>query len=119
MSLTAPISIGELIDKITILAIKLLKIKNTTALENIEKEFAFLTNLNKWPEICTRELYDVNNKIWEVEDELRELEKIKDFGPNFIALARSVYILNDKRAVIKRDMNLKFSSDIVEEKSYQ
>ena len=119
MSLRAPISIGELIDKITILELKLAKISNPTALQNIQKERTLLNELNCWPDISTRDLYDINLKIWNVEDELRELEKTKDFGPEFILLARSVYILNDKRAVLKRDMNLKFSSDIVEEKSYQ
>ena len=119
MSLLAPISIGELIDKITILELKLSKISNPVALQNIQKERTLLNELNCWPDISTRDLYDINLKIWNVEDELRELEKTKDFGPEFILLARSVYILNDKRAVIKREMNLKFSSDIVEEKSYQ
>jgi hypothetical protein len=119
MSLLAPVSIGELIDKITILEIKKDKIKNPDALQNIQKELALLNILNTWPKIKTHELYNVNLEIWGVEDELRELEKVKNFGPEFVALARSVYILNDKRAYIKRNMNIEFNSNIIEEKSYQ
>jgi hypothetical protein len=64
-------------------------------------------------------LYDVNCELWDIEDHIRDLERNKDFGDDFIATARAVYIKNDKRSVIKRDINIKTSSDLTEEKSYE
>ena len=120
MSLLAPISVGELLDKIGILELKLLQIKDPDALKNIQKELDLLNSLNKWKNIGTAsKLYQVNRQLWEVEDELRELEKDLKFGSDFVALARSVYKLNDKRAELKRQINLETKSDIVEEKSYK
>lgn len=117
----APVSVGELVDKITILQIKVEKISDTYALVNILNELVQLKKIQVTPEpqaeIVT-ELRKVNEELWEVEDRLRVLEKLKEFDAEFIALARSVYILNDKRARIKREINLFSGSDIIEEKSY-
>jgi hypothetical protein len=119
MSLLAPISVGELLDKITILQIKFENMSDDqSARANIKKELDLLEGLNTW-KIDTKELYYVNLQLWVVEDELRELEKVKHFGEEFIKLARSVYTLNDKRASLKRQINIETKSDIVEEKSYK
>ncbi len=114
-----PVSIGELIDKITILEIKLAEIKDPEALKNIQHELELLRGIPESRDVNRRQLYSVNWELWKVEDQLRELEKVQNFGPEFIELARSVYRLNDFRARIKRAMNKNFSSDIVEEKSYK
>jgi len=114
-----PVSIGELIDKITILEIKLGEIKDPEALKNIQHELELLRGIPESRDVNRRQLYSVNWELWKVEDQLRELEKVQNFGPEFIELARSVYRLNDFRARIKRAMNKNFSSDIVEEKSYK
>ena len=117
----APVSVGELVDKITILQIKVEKIADTYALVNILNELVQLKKIQVTPEPRAEnvtELRKVNEELWEVEDRLRVLEKLKEFDEEFIALARSVYILNDKRARIKREINLFSGSDIVEEKSY-
>ena len=120
------ISIGELFDKITILKIKKNKIQDSKKLQNVEKELDILVPLST-PialdfgdrlDTLVENLADVNLKLWDVEDKLRILEKDKDFGSEFIELARSVYFLNDKRAVIKKEINLMSQSDIVEEKDY-
>lgn len=113
-----PVSIGELIDKITILEIKTEKIKNPEALVNIQKELDMLRAIPT-KHVDSEPLRQVNLELWEVEDTLRECEKEKDFGTNFVTLARSVYLLNDKRARIKRAINIFMNSDIVEEKSYK
>ena len=117
----APVSVGELVDKITILQIKVEKIADTYALVNILNELVQLKKIQVTPEPRAEnitELRKVNEELWEVEDRLRVLEKLKEFDEEFIALARSVYILNDKRARIKREINLFSGSDIIEEKSY-
>jgi len=114
-----PVSIGELVDKITILEIKSEKIKNIEALVNIVKELDALTHIV--PTIdrqLIEDLKQVNCEIWDVEDELREYERNKTFGEEFIRLARNVYIFNDKRASIKRIINEKYTSEFKEEKSY-
>ena len=118
--LLVPVSIGELVDKITILEIKLEKITNNGALANIEKELKALKNIQVThiePELFEN-LKNVNLEIWNVEDELREYERNKTFNNDFITKARSVYILNDKRAAIKKHINNKYNSEITEEKSY-
>ena len=117
----APVSVGELVDKITILQIKVEKIADTYALVNILNELVQLKKIQVTPQPRAEnvtELRKVNEELWEVEDRLRVLEKLKEFDEEFIALARSVYILNDKRARIKREINLFSGSDIIEEKSY-
>jgi hypothetical protein len=119
------VSNGEIADKFSILIIKKSKIKDDVKLNNIEKEIdsiipIFLKVVKK------KEVHDkyldlevVNKELWNIEDDIRECERQKDFGDKFIQLARSVYIKNDRRAEIKKEINLLTNSDIVEEKSYE
>ncbi len=118
-----PISTGELIDKITILEIKCLKLLGKQ-LDNCKKELISLNSIIKENQISTDEklinqLRIVNNKLWDIEDKIREKEREKLFDDSFIELARSVYIENDKRSKIKRLINLQTNSEFIEEKSYQ
>jgi Family of unknown function (DUF6165) len=125
MQIRAPISVGELIDKITILQIKLERLDGPGA-GNVAKELAILNqaksdaHLND-PEIAELmvQLKSINVALWHIEDQIRQLETCKDFGPRFIEAARSVYRLNDNRAAIKRLINVASDSDIIEEKSYR
>lgn len=117
------VSIGELVDKVTILSIKLEKIKNEEKLKNIRKEYELLeAAMNSIgigidsPEF--KRLKAVNLKLWEIEDKIRIKEAKKEFDDEFIQLARSVYYNNDERAAIKREINLEFDSDLIEEKEY-
>ncbi len=120
-----PISWGELIDKITILEIKELKISAKNAQENIKKELVYLSdivNSNNLPievQSLKNELKNVNLKLWDVEDSIREKELASEFDEVFIELARSVYRLNDARAKTKQSINLSLSSELIEEKSYK
>ena len=120
----APISIGELIDKITILEIKLTKTLDSEKLRNIQTECDLLMSILKELEIPEEvddlrdQLFLVNNELWVIEDSKREHEKQQLFDSEFIQLARSVYILNDNRASIKKRINLLTHSTIVEEKIY-
>tara|TARA_Y100000991_G_C21752542_1_gene255273 strand:- start:44 stop:427 length:384 start_codon:yes stop_codon:yes gene_type:complete len=119
------VSPGELIDKITILELKNKFIKNVNQLKNINIELEILmpilsqNNLNT-SEIkrLSDELYKINNKLWEIEDNLRDKERSLDFGEEFIQLARAVYFTNDKRSEIKKKINILAGSKIIEEKSY-
>jgi hypothetical protein len=119
------VSVGEVLDKISILDIKKNKITDVNKLKNIIFEYSHLVEIiqNKYESILNtseyKKLYDVNLKLWDVEDEIRIKELNKNFGQEFIELARSVYFLNDKRAEIKKDINLKHDSKIIEEKSYE
>ena len=119
----APISFGELIDKITILEIKTKHLQGN-ALENVQKELVALQgildslDLQIDPTLIQR-LKEVNIDLWHIEDEIRKKERIDDFGESFISLARSVYKQNDRRAAIKKEMNTAYGSALVEEKSYQ
>jgi hypothetical protein len=126
MKISAPISVGELIDKITILRIKLEKIADPAQVANIRTEHDHLARIFDDHRIDASidradedVLQAVNRELWEVEDLLREHEARGDFGPAFVELARSVYRLNDKRAAAKRSINRKSGSLIVEEKSYK
>ena len=116
------VSIGEVIDKWTILSIKALNITDKDKLVNIFKERTYLNTVID-PEILhdplTDQLLVVNKSLWNVEDRLRDCERNKTFDDHFVQLARSVYILNDKRANIKKEINMKYGSEFVEEKSYQ
>jgi hypothetical protein len=118
-------SIGEVADKYTILTIKKLLIYEKNKLENIEKEWKYIKGAleRKHPEALTdpltQELYNINKKLWKVEDDLRECERMKSFTEKFIGLAREVYQLNDVRAIIKKQINTKYGSELVEEKSYK
>ena len=117
------VSNGELVDKLTILEIKLQKIKDSKKLKNVHKEFTALQKATN--QIISKEnmlykkLLEINQNLWEIEDKIRELEKKGDFGNEFIETARSVYINNDLRAGIKKEINLKTNSDLFEEKSYE
>jgi hypothetical protein len=116
------VSVGEVVDKWTILSIKALNITDKDKLVNVFKEKNYLNNTIH-PEILhdplIDDLLDVNKMLWNVEDRLRNCEREKLFDEHFVQLARSVYILNDKRAHIKKEINIKYGSDFVEEKSYQ
>ena len=117
------VSNGEIIDKLTIIQIKVERIKDNKKLVNLRKEFEELRNaatkILSSDDPLYRALYDINCDLWEIEDHIRDLERRKDFGEDFIQTARSVYQKNDKRADIKRKINIKTSSGLIEEKSYE
>jgi len=126
LRIDAPISIGELIDKITILEIKGERIAHRDKVANVGKELALLRAIQVRAGLdgtaidgFEHELRTVNAALWDIEDEIRELEARLDFGPRFVELARRVYLNNDRRARIKQRINAAFGSDIVEEKSYK
>tara|TARA_B100000700_G_scaffold171431_1_gene189393 strand:+ start:206 stop:613 length:408 start_codon:yes stop_codon:yes gene_type:complete len=121
-SILAPISVGELIDKIIILEIKLIKM-NGVKLKNIDKELKLLKYIiqDKNLEIdinLINKLKEVNKNLWTIEDNIRLKESNQEFDNEFIQLARSVYKENDKRASIKKEINQRYNSELVEEKSY-
>lgn len=117
------VSIGEIVDKLSILDIKMKNIEDIEKLKNIEKEFNYLNDIVfdklKIEEVDYQRLVSINTKLWIIEDDIREKERCKEFDEIFIELARSVYFTNDERSVIKKDINLKYGSDFVEEKSYK
>ena len=117
------VSNGELIDKLTILEIKLHKIRNENKRANIQKEYNLLKEASEGIKGEISSLYDklleINQKLWNIEDRIRELERRKDFGSEFIETARAVYHNNDQRAKIKHEINQITGSDLVEEKSYE
>lgn len=127
MNAEISVSIGELVDKITILKIKKKKIKDKNKLIKIVYELNLLENIlsellpKKSKEFTNlfNKLRETNNKLWEIEDDIRKLENNKDFSDEFIKLARSVYITNDYRFEIKNKINLISSSEIQEVKSYE
>lgn len=121
-----PVSFGEVLDKITILEIKSERIKDEAKLKNVRLELDELTET--WNEAVQdqsaiadlrKQLKAVNEELWVIEDDIRDQEAAQDFGPRFIELARAVYVTNDKRAAIKKEVNLALGSRFVEEKSYQ
>jgi hypothetical protein len=119
------VSHGEIVDKLTILQIKKENITDPIKLDNIVKEYDYLLSvvendlgiLTLSPEYL--ELLSINKELWIIEDNIRDKERNKEFDDEFIKLARSVYYTNDVRAKIKKEINLKYSSGFVEEKSYQ
>ena len=119
------VSVGEVFDKITILQIKKDKIKDRNKLININKELNEIETVveehKNDKEILSfiKTLKNINLKLWEIEDKIRAKESLKEFDEDFIKLARSVYIVNDKRAEIKKEINLKTNSNLMEEKSYK
>ncbi len=126
MAIMAPISAGELLDKITILRVKAERIGDPAKEANVRKELEMLEAiaaeaLADEPALAglTAELQAVNAALWDIEDGKRDCERRQDFGPRFVSLARSVYIENDRRAAIKRSINVAAGSEIVEEKSYK
>ena len=121
-----PISPGELIDKITILEIKSERIADPAKLDNVRRELAGLSAildpmLAEYADLAPLKsaLRAINETLWRVEDDIRDCERVKDFGPRFVELARSVYRTNDRRAATKRKVDELLGSELVEEKSYQ
>jgi len=120
-----PVSPGELLDKITILRIKSARMRDAAKVANVRLELGLLERT--WHDSgCAahdvaaeeRALQEVNGKLWDIEDRIRDKESAQRFDAEFIALARAVYISNDERAAIKKSVNVKLGSRIVEEKSY-
>ena len=125
MSIKVELSVGELLDKISILQIKAERIVNRSKLENINKELNALMSLwidsiysNNNIESEINDLKAINEELWDIEDKIRDKERNQVFDKGFIELARSVYIKNDRRAEIKRIINSKTGSELIEEKSY-
>jgi hypothetical protein len=119
-----PVSIGELVDKITILRIKRRMIKDQAKVANIETELTALLGVCKTSNIdaesqLAKDLEDINLKLWKIEDDIRDLERSKTFDAKFIELARAVYVTNDERFVVKSKINTAFGSKFKEEKSYK
>ena len=127
MEIEAPLSVGEVIDKLTILEIKLVKVKNENKLKFVKSEKLLLeqklNNLKIYDNNALlklkNQLFEINSKLWEIEDKIRIFEKEKKFDDDFIALARSVYITNDKRFEVKNEINLLFNTSLREIKDYQ
>ena len=126
MQLHVPVSVGEVLDKITILQIKLAHISDAEKRVNVQNELDALLPLVAGDsfnadqmQALIAELKSVNEALWEIEDDIREQEAAKTFGEEFIRLARAVYVTNDKRAAIKKQINLTTGSALIEEKSYE
>jgi hypothetical protein len=117
------VSNGEILDKLTILQIKLERVKDEHKLKNIRKEYDELrkeaSSVISQDDPLYKALFDVNCELWDIEDHIRDLERRKDFGADFIETARSVYFKNDRRAEIKKKINIVTSSGLTEEKSYE
>lgn len=117
------VSNGEIVDKLTIIEIKLDNILNEQKLANLRQEYGILNEAVS--QIIEKnhplyiELLEINKKLWAIEDRIRELEKSKDFGSEFIEVARAVYFTNDKRSEVKRKINELTKSSLIEEKSYE
>ncbi|MBC8269275.1 MAG: hypothetical protein H8E36_11040 [Rhodospirillaceae bacterium] len=127
MSVTVSVNVapGELVDKITILEIKLERIEDEAKLANVRLEYDTLSAardeaIPKSEELeqLSAELKKINEALWEIEDDIRDCERAKDFGEDFVRLARAVYVTNDKRMAVKRQINDLLGSALVEEKSY-
>lgn len=117
------VSVGEIVDKLSILDIKRNRINDSEKLNNVVKEYTYLydvvfndltINIDDY-----NSLLDINTKLWDVEDILRNMESRKQFDDTFVSYARNVYIINDKRSEIKKHINLKYGSTFIEEKSYE
>ena len=121
-----PVSPGEVLDKITILEIKSERMDDPDKLANVRRELALLQGT--WQQTVDddetvrrihAELKSINEALWEIEDDIRDKERAREFDKRFIELARSVYVTNDQRANAKKELNIYLGSEIVEEKSYQ
>ena len=121
-----PVSPGEVLDKITILEIKSERISDPEKVANVRLELALLQET--WTENIRdteviqglhAKLKEINEALWEIEDDIRDKERAKEFDERFIELARAVYVTNDRRSEVKKELNLHLGSEIVEEKSYQ
>ena len=120
-----PVSPGELIDKLTILEIKAANITDATKLANVNVELKLLQETWRGSDFAKvnidaewKQLRDINKKLWDIEDDIRDKERERKFDQEFIELARAVYVTNDERAAVKKVINTKLGSKIVEEKSY-
>ena len=125
-NIKVPVSPGEVLDKITILEIKSERISDPEKVANVRVELALLQDT--WTEFIRddevirdlhAQLKEVNEALWEIEDDIRDKERAKEFDERFIELARAVYVTNDRRSQVKKELNLHLGSEIVEEKSYQ
>jgi transcriptional regulator of nitric oxide reductase len=121
-----PVSPGEVLDKITILEIKSERMTDPEKVANVRVELALLRET--WSQAVTEDdvirdlhgqLKEINEALWEIEDDIRDKERVKEFDQRFIELARSVYFTNDRRSEVKKKLNLHLGSQIIEEKSYQ
>ena len=126
MNVNVEISIGEFFDKVTILEIKRERIQDADKLRNINNELDALNDLLEQLPFSRDEVADevgelkaINEKLWVIEDDIRDKEAAKSFDQEFVELARSVYITNDRRSDVKRDINIKLGSSFIEEKSYE
>jgi len=125
-NIKVPVSPGEVLDKITILEIKSERMSDPEKVANVRVELALLQET--WKEFIRddevirglhAQLKEVNEALWEIEDDIRDKERAKEFDERFIELARAVYVTNDRRSEVKKELNLHLGSEIVEEKSYQ
>jgi len=126
MAILIPVSAGELADKITILRVKAERIEDAAKERNVRHELALLEAAGRehLPDTAEMralldELTQVNAQLWDIEDGKRDCERRQDFGPRFVALAREVYLVNDRRAAVKREINRVTGSSLVEEKSHR
>lgn len=123
MIVEVPTSVGELIDKITILEIKKENITDVIKQKNVQVELKLLQDKLKSLDIpdlfeYTLSLYSVNKQLWDIEDQIRNKERLKQFDDEFVQLARSVYYTNDERAQLKKEINILVGSTLIEEKQY-
>ena len=121
MIVHTPVSVGELVDKITILEIKKELFTDENKIQNVTSELSFLRNALPETDDIFNEfyaLYNINKTLWKIEDDIRKKEKNKEFDEEFIKLARLVYYTNDVRAELKKDINTKVGSTLIEEKQY-
>jgi len=125
MTIKVELSYGEMLDKITILQIKSERISDAGKVANVNKELNLLNSLWQADEKSGIDISEefsklkkINEALWDIEDDIRDKERAKEFDERFIELARAVYVTNDQRADIKRVINVKLGSDLVEEKSY-
>ena len=125
-NMLVPVSPGEVLDKITILEIKSERMTDPEKLANVRAELSLLQET--WAHAVAEddvirqlhaELKEINEGLWEIEDDIRDKERVKEFDERFIELARSVYFTNDRRSEVKKKLNLHLGSQIIEEKSYQ
>jgi Family of unknown function (DUF6165) len=124
-SIEVPIATGELIDKITILEIKVARIRDAAKIANVQAELSLLCQRRDAGlssgialDLLTARLKAINERLWDLEDEIRDCERRQDFGPAFVTVARNIYRANDERAAVKREINVASGSVLIEEKSY-
>lgn len=125
MNITVDVSLGEFLDKLTILQIKAERIREASKLANVRKELELLTRAWTASPFAVTDIREplgrlkaINEKLWDIEDRIRRKESQGAFDREFIELARAVYLCNDERAAIKRELNLLLGSELIEEKSY-